>query len=158
MKSIQFRTATQKDLPAMQTMFVETIRNVCQDDYSALEIAAWTKSVENKDRWAALLDEQYFLLAEIDQELVGYGSLKDGNYLDFLYVNKDYQKMGIAKSLLTRLLEKAKESNPKIISSDVSITAKPFFLKHGFRVKKENKNETEEGIILINYRMEMPFE
>lgn len=47
----------------------------------------------------------------------------------------------------------ARKNNSKIITSDISITAKPFFEKKGFIVKAEQKN-IRHNVELINYKME----
>ncbi|MDQ3290224.1 MAG: GNAT family N-acetyltransferase, partial [Bacteroidota bacterium] len=66
------------DLPALQNLYVQTIENTCQNDYDANQLKVWKLSVENKESWTNALQTQYFLVAEIDDQIVGFGSLKDG--------------------------------------------------------------------------------
>ena len=154
MSTIQIRTATISDLKNIQALFVDTIQNTCQNDYSRAEIQAWTASVKNADRWKTALKEQYFILAEIESNLVGIGSLKSGHYIDFMYTSHHYQGQGIASLLLTQLLSEAKRNHSEIVSSDVSITAKPFFLSQGFKVIRKNENKVR-GQVLINFHVEL---
>lgn len=79
--------------------------------------------------------------------------MKNGNYIDFFYIHKDFQRQGIADKILTELELEAIRQHSKMLTSDISITAKPFFEKKGFRVKAEQKN-IRLGIELINYKME----
>jgi putative acetyltransferase len=148
------RLATTADFPAIKKLFLETVHHVCLGDYSPAEIAAWTSGVEEEpERWLKKIEEQHFILIEIDGVLVGMGSLLHGDYLDMMYVHKDYQGQGIAKRLLSELEAEAIRQGNSRISSDVSITARPFFDKKGFKVLHKNEIP-RKGIILINYHVE----
>lgn len=151
MKITTRRTAPE-DLEELQALFVDTIRATCSNDYNKDQINAWTASVENIDRWNRLISHQYSIVAEIDSKIVGLAALDDPEYLDFLYVHKDYQRRGIANVLFDELkLESLHQGHYKLIS-DVSITAKQFFESKGFEVVKENKKEIR-GVEITNYRM-----
>ncbi|MBW1654454.1 GNAT family N-acetyltransferase [Flavobacterium quisquiliarum] len=148
-----FKKATISDLNEMQQLYIETIKSVCKNDYNPEQIEAWIYGVNNKERWIEIIEKQYVLLAIIENKIAGYGTLKDGNYIDFFYVHKDFQRQGIADKILTELELEAKNQDSKTITSDISITARPFFEKKGFVVKAEQKN-VRLGAELINYKME----
>ena len=152
MDDVSFRTANASDLPEMQQLFVATITEVCSKDYNEEQIQAWTSGISNTKRWVDRFDEQYVLLGIIDDQITGYGTIKDGNYIDMLFVHKDFQRLGIAAKIYQRLESKAKELNSDHINADVSITAKAFFEKMGFIVVKEQQVE-RLGVELVNYRM-----
>ena len=149
---IELRHATLNDLNEMQDLFVETIISTCSKDYNDEQINVWTSSVENKDRWRARITNQYFLVAEIDNKIVGYGSLDNGNYLDFLYVHKDFLRKGIANLIYEKLKSESFRHGFDKLTSDVSKTALPFFESKGFKIIKENKNMMN-GVEIINYHM-----
>lgn len=148
-----FSKAQISDLQEMQKLYADTIKMVCRNDYDLLQIEAWVSTVNNTERWIDIINTQFALLAIIANQIVGYGTLKDGNYIDFFYIHKDFQRQGIADKILTELEIEAKNRSSKTITSDVSITAKPFFEKKGFIVKAEQKN-IRSGVELINYKME----
>jgi putative acetyltransferase len=150
---MDFRKATILDLAEMQEMYIETIKWVCKNDYTPLQIDAWVSGLNNTERWLKLIHEQYVLLATIQDQIVGYGTLKDGNYIDFFCIHKDFQRQGIADKVFTELEHEAKKENSKTITADISITAKPFFEKKGFVVKAKQKN-MRLGVELVNYKME----
>lgn len=150
---MNFRKATILDLAEMQEMYIETIKWVCKNDYTPLQIDAWVSGLNNTERWLKVIHDQYVLLATIKDKIVGYGTLKDGNYIDFFCVHKDFQRQGIADKVFIQLEFEAIKENSKTITADVSITAKPFFEKKGFVVKTEQKN-IRLGVELINYKME----
>ena len=152
-----FKNATISDLKEMQELYIETIKHVCKNDYNSAQIDVWISGVKNTERWVVVINTQFVLLAIIEDQIVGFGTLKDGNYIDFFYIHKDFQRQGIADRLLTELQLEAKKQHSKVITSDVSITARPFFEKKGFIVKAEQRN-IRFGIELINYKMEKNLE
>ena len=149
---IELRHATLNDLNEMQALFVETIISTCSKDYNHEQINVWTFSAENKDGWRTRITNQYFLVAEIDNKIVGYGSLDNGNYLDFLYVHKDFLRKGVANLIYEKLKSESLRLGFDKLTSDVSKTARPFFETKGFKIIRENKNMMN-GVEIINYHM-----
>lgn len=149
----QLRTATVIDIPAIISMYKDTVRTVNANDYTPDQINVWAEGAENKARWESAVAEQYFILAEehttpglkpglsLKKEgskiITGFASITKDGYLDFMYVNKDYQHRGVASLLLNEIEKKAAEQNNKEIYSHVSKTAKGFFLKRGYRHVKD---------------------
>lgn len=152
MTNLTFRTADTSDIELLQTLFITAIKGSCSQDYSPKEIEVWTNSTKRTERWLTAIREQYFIIAQINDKAVGFGSLLNDNYIDFMYVSPNHQGRGIAKAILEKLIQKAKSLGSQFIESDVSITAKPFFINQGFKALHQNKNE-HDGVILINYRL-----
>lgn len=148
-----FRKAFLLDVAEMQQLYIETIESVCKNDYNEEQIKVWSSGVNNMQRWTEVIENQFVLLAITENKIVGFGTLKDGNYIDFLYIHKDFQRQGIADKILNQLELEAKNHNSKIITSDISITAKPYFERKGFIVKAEQKNILQ-NVELINYKMQ----
>lgn len=149
---LSLRHAKLSDLAEIQGMFVDTISTICKADYSADQIKVWTSSVENIQRWKERITSQYFLVVELDNKIIGYSSLMDNDYLDLLYVHKDYQGQGIASKLVDEIEKEAIRKKSATLHSDVSKTAKPFFLKRGFKVVKMQAKKIKD-IEIINYKM-----
>ena len=74
----------------MQQLYIETIQSVCKNDYNPEQIEAWISGVKNKERWIEVIDKQFVLLAVSNNKIAGFGTLKDGNYIDFFYIHKGY--------------------------------------------------------------------
>lgn len=150
--SMIFRRGTIHDLEEMQQLFVDTICEVCRKDYSDEQIGVWISGVENKERWLSIIANQYVLIAEIDTKIVGFCTLENQNYIDLFYVHKDFQGQGIAKCLFLKIQNEAIANNQKIMTADVSITAKPFFENMGF-VAISEQTVIRKNIALRNYKM-----
>ncbi len=152
MPLITIREARKEDLDKVLDVFEGTVRFVCNADYSLTQIEAWLNAGRDRARWAKAMKDQYFLVAEFDNELVGFGSLQGSNYLDFLYVHKDHQRKGIADMLYQQLKAKAEKNGHGRLTSDVSKTAMKFFQSKGFKLIHENRLEVN-GVEVVNYHM-----
>jgi len=150
--NIIIEDASQEDIKEIQQLFFDTIHMICKKDYNVEQIEAWSSVKNDDEKWQEKILNQYFLVARADDKIVGFGSLENNNYLDLLYVHKDYQKKDIAKKLLTILEKKAEINRADKITADVSKTARSFFEKNGYKVIKEQKRKIR-NIFLPNYRM-----
>ncbi|WP_424961161.1 GNAT family N-acetyltransferase [Ekhidna sp.] len=149
---ITIRAATVDDLDEIIDLFESTVKAVNNKDYSPEQIAVWTQA-KDRNIWAEKVENQHFYLALIDDQVVGFSSIDNTGYVDFMYVHKDFQGRGIAKALLDQVEQKARELQLARIHSSVSITAQPFFKSRGFEAyDKEHKNL--KGIAFTNALME----
>jgi len=144
--------ATQADIKEIAQLFYETIQEINSKDYPKDEIDDWSSWREDFDRWAEEIEKFYFIVARIDDKIVGITSLSSDGYLDLLFVHKDFQRHGIARQLLSEIERKALEQKNDLIYSDVSITAKGFFEKYGFIVEKQQLKKSKKKE-LINFKM-----
>jgi len=62
--------------------------------------------------------------------------MNDSGHLDRLYIHMDFQKQGIATTLVYEIESKAKEIDLYEISTEASITAKTYFERQGYQVIK----------------------
>jgi putative acetyltransferase len=141
-----------QDLTELQLLFVETIKNVCKTDYNSEQLEVWTYGVKNKELWNEIMINQLVLVAQIENKIVGFISLDKGNYIDLLYVHKDYQGQGIARKLYTNIENIAIQQGQTELKSDVSKTAKLFFEKAGFELINE-QIVMRQGVELANFKM-----
>ena len=149
---IKIYRATKQDVAAITELFRDTIQNINVHDYNSEEIEDWASWWTEKEKWRERIEEQYFITAAISENIVGFSSLASDGYLDFMFSHKDFQGHGIASKLLKKIERKAKIQGNNIIYSDVSITAKGFFEKHGFSVEKQQLKRSKNKE-LVNYRM-----
>jgi len=149
---IKIYRATKQDVGMITQLFRDTIQSVNSKDYPADEIEDWSSWWTDYDKWQERIEEQYFIKAMIEDKIVGFSSIATDGYLDFMFTHKDYQRHGVAGNLIRKIERKAKEQGNDLIYSDVSITAKGFFEKHGFIVEKQQLKKSKNKK-LINFRM-----
>lgn len=148
--AFEFLPCTTADLPEVLALFRDTIQRSCATDYTQEQLDAWKDTDEAN--WVNRVETQHFVLARQGGKLAGIASLLPPDYLDVLYVSADFQGQGLAKLLLEDMEVHAIAQGAQEIVTDGSITAKPFFLKMGFEVVREQQ-PSRNGISLTNYRM-----
>lgn len=149
---MKLRKAEQIDLKQILELFKDTVTNVNSKDYNPQQLDAWKSGAEDKARWLKKIADQCFVVAENDSEITGFGSITKEGYLDTLFVHKDHQHEGIATALVEALVAFANERNLDKIITEGSITARPFFEKHGFEVIQEQV-VNRKGISINNFKM-----
>ncbi len=154
MTNVTYSQANLSNMGEITSLFRNTIQTVNTRDYSAQEIEAWSRGADNIKNWVRRIETHYFILAKIEHKLVGMASIDEDGYLDVIYLHPQHQGMGIAKSLLNQMIDKAKSLGHNQITSDVSITAKPFFIYKGFEIIKPQLILCR-GVVLRNYNVRL---
>ena len=137
-----------EDCDIVSKLFYETVHSVNAKDYTTEQLSVWANNADSLKVRRNYLIEQCTLIAEINGEIVGFGSIDKFGCLDLLFVHKDYQKKGIATALCNEL-----EKGFSVINTFASITAKPFFESRGYVVVNEQEVE-RLGVKLKNYKMQ----
>lgn len=147
------RKYTLSDCIHFAQLFYDTVHTVNAHDYTWEQLDAWADGKVDIDMWNRSFLAHYTVAAEENGVIVGFGDIDPAGYLDRLYVHKDYQRRGIATAICDEL-ERA--VNADRITTHASITAKPFFLRRGYAVIREQQVE-RHGVMLTNYLMEKDF-
>lgn len=150
---ITLREARQTDLDDMLSIFEETVRTTCKDDYSKEEIRAWIASAEKVEEWRQKLDNEYFLVAHIGEKLVGFGGMNGTDHIDFIFTHFQHGNKGIASLIFDQMQSFAKERGTQKLHSHVSKTGKKFFEQKGFQVTEEQSHALG-NVTLTNFAME----
>ncbi len=148
MLNFNIRQYKEKDCVSISNLFYETVHSVNAKDYMQAQLFAWAK---NRSQLLSKNDaflNQFTLVAEIGEDIIGFGSIDESNCLDMLYVGKDFLRQGVATALCNQL-----EKGRRVVKTYASITAKPFFEKRGYTVVRENQVK-RLGLILTNYEMQ----
>jgi putative acetyltransferase len=146
----EIRQATIDDIPEITSLFRNTIININSRDYSDKQIKVWASGADDIEKWEKRINNDYFIVAEANNQIIGFSYLTKGNYLDGLFVHKDYQRKTIASKLLRIMESRASINGFDVIKSDVSITALPFFDSHYYEVEKKQK-KSFKGLVFENY-------
>lgn len=148
------RQVTEQDIPALQELFRNTVLYVNSKDYTQEEVADWASCGSSMEHWKELLAKHHFIVAlDAQGKIIGFSSMNAEGYMHAMFVHKDRQGKGVATRLLAEVEKMAREYEVQRIWAEVSITAKPFFEKHGYRIIKEQKAKANR-LYLTNYVME----
>jgi len=149
----EVREATIGDYAAIGRLYFETVRTVNRRDYGHAQVTAWAPSIQPPRTWRERLRGQLVLVATEQQRHVGFIAMEGDGHIDLLYVHKDRQRRGIATQLLDRAIAAARRRKLSRVVTEASVTARPFFERHGFIVRSA-EDVRRGGVVLRRYRME----
>ncbi len=137
------------DLKQIARLFYETVHAVNIKDYTKQQINVWATGNINFKEWDTSFLKHLTCVATKKDLIIGFGDIDETGYLDRLFVHKDFQSRGVATAICNRL---EKEIETKCVIVHVSITAKPFFEKRGYKIIRPQEVE-RQGVYLKNYIM-----
>lgn len=147
------RTARPSDAVELKNLFQDTVLNINKRDYSQAEVEDWASCGNDPARIEGMIKTHYFIVATNQQlQIVGFSSITPQGYLHSLFVHKDFQSKGIATMLLNEIERYATATGMIRITSEVSLTARPFFEKRGYTIEKEQKRKAH-SLFLTNFWM-----
>ena len=147
---ITIRKATSDDLHSILDVFISAISAVKESAYSNNQKKAWQTSVQNHDKWLNRIRNQYFMICELDKQIIGFASIDHKNYLDVLFVDPKFHRKGIASSLYKHIENQARKSDLDYIETHSSLVALDFFQRKGFTLIKEQEVQIQDQR-LTNY-------
>lgn len=152
--NLGIRRLAAQDIPEMRKLFRATVLTVNSKDYTKEEVEDWASCGDSVEHWKELLAKNNYIGALDGQGgIVGFSSMNAEGYLHSMFVHKDWQGKGVATLLLSEVEKIVRRYGVHKISVEVSVTARPFFEKHGYKVVKEQKAKANR-LYLTNYVME----
>ncbi len=149
----KLRKLSEEDVPVLQTLFRETVLHVNARDYTREEVEDWASCGDSTEHLKDLLARNDYVAALNERdEIIGFSSMNAEGYLHSLFVHKDYQQVGVGSLLLSAVEKRAREYGVAEITSEVSLTARPFFEKNGYEVMKVQKRRANR-LELTNFVM-----
>ncbi|ELB2044072.1 GNAT family N-acetyltransferase [Vibrio parahaemolyticus] len=150
---IKIRKYKESDARALWAIFYHTIRNVNIRDYSQAQVEAWAPDNFDPEVWLRKMNSIVPFVAEIDGDIVGYTDLQENGLIDHFFCHHEHQGKGIGRSLMEHVLSVGNQQGICRFYSEVSITARPFYERLGFKVVQEQTVEVR-GQTLSNFVME----
>ena len=147
------RAALQSDAVELKKLFQNTVLAINRRDYSQAEVEDWASCGDDLSNIEDMIKTHYFIVAVNQQsEIVGFSSITPQGYLHSMFVHKDFQGEGIATILLNEIEQYAITNGIMRITSEVCLTARPFFEKKGYIVEEEQKRKANQ-LSLTNFWM-----
>lgn len=151
------RRYTPADNQEIVTLFYNTVHSINKKDYTEPQLSVWAPEKINADQWCLPFINDYTIIAENNEKIVGFSNVTQNGYLDRFYVHMSYQNQGVATALLRDIENYANSISLSEITSDVSVTAKSFFENQGYIIVSKNIIK-RSGQELINYTMKKNIE
>ena len=135
------------------TIFLDAVMLTASVDYSPEQIAAWAAPQDREiNAWDNNRAERGTVVAVLDGDIAGFSDVNADGYIHMLFVSPRFGRRGVARALLAAIEVRAERLGAASLSTNASITARPFFEQHGFVVVAEQHPVTR-GVSMTNYRM-----
>lgn len=121
-------------------LFQASVRGLAARDYIPEQIDAWSPQEISDDmrwQWASRIHANKPWVAEVESEVAGFADLQPTGYIDLFFVAASFARQGIGTALMTHLEGVAAGQGIGRLFAHVSLTAQPFFMRHGFRIEAE---------------------
>ena len=141
------------DAGSICRLFHKTVRTVNLGDYTPGQVRAWAPEIPDPAAWHRRMSGRRTLVADEGGEVVGFAELEESGHLDMLYCRADAVGRGVGSLLYAAVEERARGLGLGRISTEASITARPFFGRRGFAVLRRN-TVWREGTALTNFSMQ----
>jgi putative acetyltransferase len=93
-------------------------------------------------------------VADVDGVPAGFADLQPDGYIDLFFVAPRSARQGVGRTLMNHILTTARQRNIRHLRSNVSLTAEPFFAKHGFLLQTRNAVQVR-GQVMHNATMRL---
>lgn len=139
----------------LHAIFHSAVHGLARRDYTAEQLHAWAPHDYDCALWTQRMRVNQSLVAELDGRAVAFADLQPSGYIDMFFVDAPYARRGVGSALLRHIIGMAGVRGIGELHSDVSLTAEPFFTRHGFLVETRNHVQVR-GAILDNATMRKP--
>lgn len=140
-----------QDLDKVIEVFLESIRQTASVDYEPEQISAWAQA--DPTGWSQRCASRPTWVAVIDDAVAGFTEFEHDGHLDMMYVHPRFKRLGVAKALLQAVEGYARRVSVARVYTEASITARPFFERHGFRLV-EHERVLRNGQYFDRFRMD----
>jgi putative acetyltransferase len=138
MSAVSLRPYLPADARRCAEIFRSSIEELAAEDYDEEQREAWASRADDEPAFGARLQGALTLLAMIDGAIVGFGSLKGADEIDMLFVDPEFARQGVGRTLVDALTRLAQARGAKRLTTEASDVAKPLFERQGFTAQKRN--------------------
>lgn len=133
-------------------VFQRAIRSTAAADYTPEQIAAWSSDDRDRREWAAARAAADTVVAVDEGRVVGFIDIDGDGYIDMLFVDPGFGRRGVAAALLEVVVVAARAAGIVELTTNASLTARPFFERYGFGVVAE-QHPVVRGVQLTNFAL-----
>jgi putative acetyltransferase len=144
-----FRVGDEADL---HRVFFSAIHGIAIGDYTPEQVNAWAPESVDPALWADRMREILPFVVEHDGRPIAYADIQPTGYIDHFFVAAPFARQGVGSMLMLRLHDEAAVKGMRLLTSNVSRTAQPFFKRWGFSIVEE-RQPVVRGVVVPNALM-----
>jgi putative acetyltransferase len=159
-KFFTIRPSTPDDAEGILHAHYSAVHETATKDYSELILNVWSRPVDAQriaaHRTKMETDKSIISFVAVDEfgKVLGFGELVPPETLGAIYVAAPVGRCGVATGLFKTLEAKARELGMKVLKMDSSLTAVPFYTRHGFRELERKTHRLADGLMMACINME----
>jgi putative acetyltransferase len=134
MADVIIRRYAEADLHAVVDLFTRSVHEIASRSYTPSQLNAWAPPMPDVEIWANRLRSLSTFVAERNDGLAGFVSVKLPAHIELLYTCPRFARMGVASRLYRHAMSVTSPAGTAIITTRASIEARPFFERHGLGV------------------------
>jgi putative acetyltransferase len=138
MSAVALRPYVPADVKRCAEIFRASIEELAAEDYDTDQREAWASRADDEAAFGARLASALTLLAVIDGRIAGFASLKGAEEIDMLFVDPEFARQGVGRTLVDALTRLAQARGATRLTTEASDVAKPLFERQGFTAQKRN--------------------
>lgn len=154
------RYSTPDDAEGMVRAHYSAVHETAKDDYPKTILNLWSKPID-AHRIATYqakmrTDKSVISFVAVDDfgHVLGYGELVPPETLGAIYVAASAGRRGVGSELLKTVEAKAQELGMHILTMESSLTAMPFYIRHGFLELERRTHPLADGLMMDCVYME----
>jgi N-acetylglutamate synthase-like GNAT family acetyltransferase len=172
---LQIRLATNRDIPALETLIRESVKALSVEYYSQQQILSGLSHVFGVDT-QLVIDRTYFI-AEVENQIAGSGGwskrktlfgadhsksdktdplldpARDAARIRAFYVNPEFSRRGVATGILATCEHAARIAGFARVELAATLPGVPFYLARGYEKLEAMFLQTPDGESLPAFRM-----
>lgn len=153
---MRLRRFYETDAAACGALFYRAVHEGAAEHYTPEQRAAWAPwqvpPPEVLERLAARLCEEITWVAEEQDALQGFMSLRIDGYLDMAFVAPERRRTGLAGQLYEKIEAAARDLGLTRLNTEASHLARHFFARRGWQLDAAQQVE-RRGVLIPNFRM-----
>lgn len=154
--AISVRQYRADDARATLDVFHQAIRRTAARFYDRSQIDAWARGGDvDLTEWNVRREQAWTVVAELEVRVVGFSDLVDEHLLDMLFVHPDAGGRGVARALVSAVLDRAAGRGVSRVVTHASRAARPALESFGFVVVQENPDNLVRGVVVPNCEMRL---
>ncbi|MBM3207702.1 MAG: GNAT family N-acetyltransferase [Chlamydiae bacterium] len=151
---ISIREYQPEDAILLASILYNTVHKINSAHYTEEQVDVWAPaSILKTEKLAKKFSITNPIIATVEDKIVGFAELEPNGHIDCFYCHHDWIGKGIGSALMKEIFLRAKKNSIRLLFSEVSITAKPFFERHGFAII-EKQQVIKNGVKFTNFKME----
>ena len=131
---INVRRARKDERMEIHRVFYRSIREGTGAYYTPVQRAAWAPDIAPVSTEFDPKDIRKFWIAEVDSQIVGFMAVTPDGDVDLAFVLPEWMGRGVAQAVYEQLLEWAKRTGLKRLTTHASHFARRFFEKQGWQL------------------------